>query len=643
VADAKKREADAKKQAERETEARVAAMREAQAREWARTKQQEAAVRSTAVAEGWMPMEEVLQAAAAAEAAQAPARAATEAQASGGGVGAMGHDSRHVAPEGKRGGKTRPGDWVCPKCGINNYAKRVNCFKCHNPRLLPESDARPRSAAQAQSLAQAQAQAQAQAPLTLAGILEEAVVGLSPPLTPPEPAMPGRGGRSGRGGGGRGGRGARGGGGGRGSPPSPPPTTMAPSTRMSYPYELLRKLTLEWADDKRLGSGGSGSVYHARIDGTPVAIKRFHSDGSSASAAWQTELQLLSQSVHPNVVPLFGSSSDGPAVCLVYHYCDGGSVEQRLAQQPASAGAPPPPPLSPAQRLIILSDVSRGLAHLHSIGVVHRDIKPANVLLQQVQSGISARIGDFGVARTMEAEALTIGSGTLMSRSRTFQGAQVAGTLVYMAPEYLKAAASTTKVDAFAFGLTLVVVLTGRLAEREVPPLRAGDEAHANLLEFFYDELQDDVGKLLGCLDPTCSTHGSAGAWEEYVPLVRELHGVATRCLEHRARQRAEIRSLIPQFENARATAEARAAAEAAHRQEFCCPLSLERMRDPVIASDGVTYEREKIEDWLAQKMRTGNVTSPVTGQPLTHAHLTPNLALKALIEGSPVPGGGTR
>ena len=194
-------------------------------------------------------------------------------------------------------------------------------------------------------------------------------------------------------------------------------------------------LTGGWSDEYKLGSGGSGSVYRAVIDGTPVAVKRFHVDTASSGAAasgatnatWLTELQLMTSTSHSNVVPLLGASSDGPAVCLLYEFCDGGSVEQRLARAlPAW-----PQPLSPSQRIIILSDVCRGLAHLHNLNVVHRDIKPANILLQQVQSGCLARIGDFGVARAMETEAHTLGSGTMASQSKTWQSARVAGSACY--------------------------------------------------------------------------------------------------------------------------------------------------------------------------------------------------------------------
>ena len=41
----------------------------------------------------------------------------------------------------------------------------------------------------------------------------------------------------------------------------------------------------------------------------------------------------------------------------------------------------------------------------------------------------------------------------------------------------------------------------------------------------------------------------------------------------------------------------------------LCCPISMEIMRDPVIAADGHTYERADIELWFAN-----NNTSPKTG-----------------------------
>lgn len=54
---------------------------------------------------------------------------------------------------------------------------------------------------------------------------------------------------------------------------------------------------------------------------------------------------------------------------------------------------------------------------------------------------------------------------------------------------------------------------------------------------------------------------------------------------------------------------------------------SQELMKDPVVAADGFTYEREHISKWMA----TCNL-SPSTGLPLAHTALTPNNVLKNLI-----------
>lgn len=56
------------------------------------------------------------------------------------------------------------------------------------------------------------------------------------------------------------------------------------------------------------------------------------------------------------------------------------------------------------------------------------------------------------------------------------------------------------------------------------------------------------------------------------------------------------------------------------------CPITLEIMEDPVMASDGITYERRAIKEWLLQKG-----TSPVTREPITNVFILNRIA-KALI-----------
>ncbi|KAL7168553.1 hypothetical protein ACSBR2_038898 [Camellia fascicularis] len=61
---------------------------------------------------------------------------------------------------------------------------------------------------------------------------------------------------------------------------------------------------------------------------------------------------------------------------------------------------------------------------------------------------------------------------------------------------------------------------------------------------------------------------------------------------------------------------------------DFCCPLSLELMTDPVIVALGQTYERAFIRKWID----LGLTVCPKTRQTLAHTNLIPNYTVKALI-----------
>ena len=64
-----------------------------------------------------------------------------------------------------------------------------------------------------------------------------------------------------------------------------------------------------------------------------------------------------------------------------------------------------------------------------------------------------------------------------------------------------------------------------------------------------------------------------------------------------------------------------------------------ELMADPVVASDGITYERHAIELWM-----TTHDVSPLTNQPFDHQFLIPNMSMRSMVakwceqNGVPVP-----
>ncbi|KAI3719099.1 hypothetical protein L6452_19989 [Arctium lappa] len=62
--------------------------------------------------------------------------------------------------------------------------------------------------------------------------------------------------------------------------------------------------------------------------------------------------------------------------------------------------------------------------------------------------------------------------------------------------------------------------------------------------------------------------------------------------------------------------------------KDFCCPISLELMMDPVVISTGQTYDRGSISRWIDD----GHCSCPKSGSTLVHKMLVPNRALRNLI-----------
>ena len=96
---------------------------------------------------------------------------------------------------------------------------------------------------------------------------------------------------------------------------------------------------------------------------------------------------------------------------------------------------------------------------------------------------------------------------------------------------------------------------------------------------------------------------------------------------------RAEAEVARADAEGARAEAEAaRAEVEAARAdaeiESFICPITNEIMVDPVICSDGHSYERAAIERWFNR----GNNSSPTTNEQLPNINLIPNHNLRQAI-----------
>lgn len=209
---------------------------------------------------------------------------------------------------------------------------------------------------------------------------------------------------------------------------------MSPPTRLGK-YEIVEVL----------GEGAMGVVYKAfdpdiRRSVALKTIRRQLTDGSDFAAGiaarFRNEAQAAGRLAHPNIVSVYEYGEDDRVAYIAMEFVEGQSIDRCLAAKIRFSDEDVPG---------IMCQMLDALDHAHKQSVWHRDIKPANVILSR---GGTVKVADFGIAR-MDAGGLT-------------QANTVIGTPAYMAPEQFLGTAIDARVDVYAAGVVLYVLLTGR-------------------------------------------------------------------------------------------------------------------------------------------------------------------------------------
>ncbi|XP_047173989.1 G-type lectin S-receptor-like serine/threonine-protein kinase LECRK2 [Vigna umbellata] len=196
---------------------------------------------------------------------------------------------------------------------------------------------------------------------------------------------------------------------------------------------------------KILGKGASGRVYRgalviddAEID---VAVKKLEKKIEKSESEFTTELKIIGLTHHRNLVRLLGFCTESSHLILVYELMPNGALSSILF------GERERPQWS--QRIEMALGVARGLLYLHeecNTQIIHCDIKPENVLLD---ANYTAKIADFGLSK-------------LLNKDQTRTNTNLRGTIGYLAPEWLRSAPVTTKVDIYSFGVMLLEIICCR-------------------------------------------------------------------------------------------------------------------------------------------------------------------------------------
>ncbi len=195
--------------------------------------------------------------------------------------------------------------------------------------------------------------------------------------------------------------------------------------------------------DARIAAGGMSTVYRA-FDETlqrPVAVKLMNrevADDSDELERFRREARAVAQLSHPHIVRVIDAGEDDGRPYIVFEFVDGETLKdriRRLGQLPI------------ADAVAYAIEIARALGAAHARHIVHRDVKPQNVLIDEEGS---AKVTDFGIARTLDEEGLTADG-------------RVLGTTDYVSPEQALGQHVTGQSDLYSLGIVLYEMLTGEV------------------------------------------------------------------------------------------------------------------------------------------------------------------------------------
>jgi eukaryotic-like serine/threonine-protein kinase len=194
----------------------------------------------------------------------------------------------------------------------------------------------------------------------------------------------------------------------------------------------------------RIGAGGMSTVYRS-LDETlqrQVAIKLMNREVTGDSdqlERFRREARAVAQLSHPHVVGVIDAGEDESGrPFIVFEYIEGETLKERIRR----VGR-----LPIAEAVAYAIEIGRALGAAHARHIVHRDVKPQNVLIDEEGS---AKVTDFGIARTLDEEGLTADG-------------RVLGTTDYVSPEQALGQAVTGQSDLYSLGIVLYEMLTGEV------------------------------------------------------------------------------------------------------------------------------------------------------------------------------------
>ena len=288
-------------------------------------------------------------------------------------------------------------------------------------------------------------------------------------------------------------------------------TPIATIDRVSAPVGTL--LNNRYRLDAQIGTGGMSTVFRAfdTVLERQVAVKLMHRDiarDSDQLERFRREARAVARLNHPHIVQVIDAGEEGDshrpeagwAPFIVFEYVEGETLKDRIRRRGRL-------PVDEAVAYAI--EIARALGAAHDRGIVHRDVKPQNVLIDEEGT---ARVTDFGIARTLEEKGLTADG-------------RVLGTTDYVSPEQAVGNPVTGQSDLYSLGVVLFEMLTG-----DVP--FKGPNQIAVAMKHVRDDLPDvavrrpGISAALGAVVDRATTKDLAHRYADDATLIGDLEDV---------------------------------------------------------------------------------------------------------------------
>ncbi|CEL97997.1 unnamed protein product [Vitrella brassicaformis CCMP3155] len=191
-------------------------------------------------------------------------------------------------------------------------------------------------------------------------------------------------------------------------------------------------------EKKNIGQGTYGSVCKAvnKSTGAVRAIKTISKSQVKNIERFRTEIAIMKQLDHPNIVKLYETFEDAKNIYLVLELCTGGELFDRIIE----AGF-----FTEKQASTIMRQILAALFYLHSQKIMHRDLKPENFLFLNKAADSPLKIIDFGLAARICSDKVATTK---------------AGTPYYVAPQVLQGKYDQA-CDLWSAGVIMYIFLCG--------------------------------------------------------------------------------------------------------------------------------------------------------------------------------------